>query len=549
MTLLTGTWHAPLIALVGRPNVGKSTLFNRLLGRRSAIVHDEPGVTRDRHYGQAEFGRHPVRLVDTGGFAPGDQEGMLPLMREQAQIAIAEADVIVFIGNARDGVTAVDEEIADVLRRTKKPVLVCANKCDADTIDVEAMAFYSLGFDTVLPIAAEHNRGVLDLIEAIVEALQEGGAFEGEQRSDPVYAEAEDGDVDANAGSEPIRGGRVDRVRVCFVGRPNVGKSTLVNKLLGSERCITADQPGTTRDAIDIEFTWKGEPFTLVDTAGLRRKRSITQQVEQYAVSQAVRAIERSHVAVLVLDATQSLADQDAKVAALVQDRGRACVVAVNKWDLVEKETMTQKGYEIAIVEQMPFLAHVPLVFLSARTGQRVDRLFEMVETVYANFNRHVGTGEFNRWLGKLQEAHQPPTYRGRRLRMYYGNQIALRPPQFAIQVNTLGAISPSYERFLIAQMREQWEFLGTPVRIRLKKKPARTPKIGSGMPVPAMAGAGEMWQEADAGDFGPDDEEFQGDAAGEDDDDDGDETVRDTGDGVRKAGKVAADAGDDDEF
>ena len=497
------TYRPPLIAIVGRPNVGKSTLFNRLLGHRTAIVHDLPGVTRDRHYGTCTMLNHPVRLVDTGGFAPGEHEGMLPLMREQATIAIDEADAIVFLCNARDGVTATDEEIAEVLRRTDKPVLCVANKCDTERLEVEAMALYSLGFDQVLPLAAEHNRGVVDLLEALVEVLDSRGAFEGEEPEPEVPLEEEE--------HEKVRGGIVPRIRVAFVGRPNVGKSTLVNKLLGHERVICADMPGTTRDAIDIDFTWKDEAFTLVDTAGLRRKRAVQEAIEQYSVSQAVRAIERCHVAVLVLDATQPLADQDSKIAALIQDRARACVVAVNKWDLVDKTTMTMKGYEIALADQMPFLHDVPSVFISAKSGQRVENLFEKVREVYAAFNLRIGTGELNRWLNALQESHQAPTYRGKSLRMYYAAQVGVRPPQFVIQVNTLGAISPAYERFLTAQMRQKWELLGAPIKLRLKKKAARRARIGG-------VGAGESPYpdaedlEADAGDFGPDPDELGSD-------------------------------------
>lgn len=491
------TYVTPLIAIVGRPNVGKSTLFNRLLGHRTAIVHDLPGVTRDRHYGTCTLMNHTIRLVDTGGFAPGESEGMLPLMREQAQIAIDEADAILFLCNARDGVTAADEEIADVLRRTEKPVFCAANKCDSDRLDLEAMALYSLGFDEIYPVAAEHNRGVIDLVEAIVAVLEERGAFEGEEPEPEAPLEP----------TEKVRGGVVERVRVAFVGRPNVGKSTLVNKLLGHERVICADVPGTTRDAIDIDFTWKDEAFTLVDTAGLRRKRNVEEAIEQYSVSQAVRAIERCHVAVLVLDATKPLADQDSKIAALILDRSRACVVAVNKWDLVDKTTMTMKGYELALADWMPFLSHVPSVFISAKSGQRVENLFEKVREVYACFNRRIGTGELNRWLNALQDSHQAPTYRSKSLRMYYAAQVGVRPPQFVIQVNTLGAISPAYERFLMGQMRQQWDLLGTPLKLRLKKKAARRARIGG-------IGAGQSPEldpddfEADGGDFGPDPDE-----------------------------------------
>ncbi len=469
----------PLVAIVGRPNVGKSTLFNRLMGRRKAIVHDTPGVTRDRHYGESEINSIRVRLVDTGGFQPGETEGMLPLMREQAQIAIDEADLILFICNGRDGATVADEEIADVLRRTDKPVFCVANKCDSEMIDAEAMSLYSLGFPQVLPIAAAHNRGMLDLLDAVASELAERGATVGaiEDRGSPFIEDAEVA-FDETDEIKPVRGGVVDRIRVAFVGRPNVGKSTLVNQLLGQTRVITADMPGTTRDAIDIDFEWEGAKFTLVDTAGLRRKRSVHQAIEAYSVSQAVRAMERCHVVVIVLDATQEIADQDAKIAALALDRGRACVIAINKWDAIEKDTKTVKAYEMTLREELPFMAHVPAVTISAKTGQRVEKLWSTVQRVFENFNRKIGTGELNRWLAKLQIDHQPPTHRGRSLRIYYGAQLSLRPPQLVFLVNSLAAISPAYERFLIAQLRGTWDLEGAPVRLRLRKKSSKK-KVG----------------------------------------------------------------------
>ncbi len=455
----------PLIALVGRPNVGKSTLFNRWMGWRSAIVFDQPGVTRDRHYGIAEIEGRRLQLVDTGGFAPGEQEGMLPLMRRQAEAAIAEADAILFLTSARDGVTAADEDIADVLRRSDKPVFLVANKADSDTLAMEAMSMYSLGFDQVFPIAAEHNRGVTDLIDALFMHLADSGLL------GPLVDEE-------RPSVEPVRGGVVSRIRMCLIGRPNVGKSTLANRILGTDRMIAADQPGTTRDAIDVDFQWHDQALTLVDTAGLRRKRSVLLAVEQYSVSQAVRAVERCHLAVIVLDATQPLADQDAKIAALVDRRNRASVLAITKWDAVEKDGKTQAGYLHDLSENMPFLDHVPRVFISGLTGQRVEKLLETVLGTFEHFNKRVSTSEFNRFLAKIQAAHQPPTYRGRSLKMYYGNQIGVRPPQFAIQCNTLHAISPAYEKFLLAQIRAEWELQGTPIRLKLKEKTRKARKV-----------------------------------------------------------------------
>ncbi len=456
-------WRPPVVAIVGRPNVGKSTLFNRLVGHRSAITFDTPGVTRDRHDAECELHLHRVRLVDTGGFEPAETEGMLPLMRRQAQLAVRQADAIIFLVCAREGLLPADEAIAAELRRSQKPVFVAANKVDSNQLEADAMAFYALGVDTVFAVSAEHNRGVLDLVDAVVAALEDRGHFEGEPDPDSV-----------DDRGDPVRGGVVDSIRVCFVGRPNVGKSTLVNQLLGHERVITADQPGTTRDAIDIDFQWRDKAFTLVDTAGLRRKRAVHEPVEAYSVSQAVRAMERSHVAVLVLDATQTLSDQDSKIAALVQARGRACVVAINKWDAIEKDTHSVKAFETALERHLPFLEFVPRVFISARTGQRVEKLFEVVQATFDNFNRRVPTWQFNKWLMALQQRVQAPTHRGRKLKMSYGAQLSVRPPKFVIIVNQLGATKASYQRFVVAQIRETWAFDGSPIRLEFKKKQSK---------------------------------------------------------------------------
>lgn len=456
-------WRPPVVAIVGRPNVGKSTLFNRLVGHRSAITYDTPGVTRDRHDAECEMHLHRVRLVDTGGYEPSETEGMLPLMRRQAQLAVRQADAIVFLVCAREGLLPADEAIAEELRRSQKPVFVAANKVDSHQLEADAMAFYALGVDNVYAVSAEHNRGILDLVDAVVSALQERGHFEGEPDADQL-----------DDRGDPVRGGVVDRIRVCFVGRPNVGKSTLVNQLLGHERVITADQPGTTRDAIDIEFQWRERAFTLVDTAGLRRKRAVHEAVEAYSVSQAVRAMERSHIAVLVLDATQTLSDQDSKIAALIQARGRACVVAINKWDAIEKDTHSVKAFETALERHLPFLEFVPRVFISAKTGQRVEKLFEVVQATFDNFNRRVPTWQFNKWLMALQQRVQAPTHRGRKLKMSYGAQLSVRPPKFVIIVNQLGATKASYQRFVVAQIRETWQFDGSPIRLEFKKKQSK---------------------------------------------------------------------------
>ena len=368
--------------------MGKFIFFNRLIGERRAIVEDTPGVTRDRQYGEAEVIGRFIQIIDTGGFDPLETEGMLPMMRRQAKIAIQEADAIIWMTSVREDVTHADEEIGRVLRRTSKPVFCAVNKCDSTILEGEAVSFYSLGVDQVFPVAAEHNRGVLDLMEAVIEALDELKAFEGEDIDDGV----EPIHPDELAALKAQRGGHVERVRICVVGRPNVGKSTLINALVGKERLLATNVPGTTRDSIDVDFVNEGQGYTLIDTAGLRRPARIKENIEQYSASRTVRALERSHVAVLVLDATQSLADQDARISALVERRGRACCIVINKWDLVEKDGKTMQAYETDLAEQMPYLAHAPRIFISALTGRRVHRVINLVNETFDAFNAQLGT-------------------------------------------------------------------------------------------------------------------------------------------------------------
>ena len=490
----------PVVAIVGRPNVGKSTVFNRLFGRRRAIVFDEPGVTRDRQYGDVELLGRRVRLCDTGGFLPEESEGVFALLKDQARIAVAEADVLVFVVDGRDGPTPADSEVADVLRRSRKPVVLAVNKVDADSVLPDAMSCYALGFDKVCFVAAEHGRGFEELREEIVGLLPastgqdadlpaDAGAVEDgsdvqefdrdpQDTPDPAVptgragADMADPDGEPLLPAKPPRGGVVDRVRVCIVGRPNVGKSTLVNKVLGQPRVVTADQPGTTRDAIDIDFDVAGRPYTMVDTAGLRRKRSVDTAVERYSVSQAVRAIERCHVAVLVLDATQDIADQDAKIARLVEDRRRACVVAITKWDAVDGDVKKPTSFDRGLDEALPFLTHTHRVYLSGRTGQRVHKLMDAVQATFEAFDRRISTSAFNKWLQALQLEHPPPMMRGKRMRIYYAAQVAMRPPVFALVTNVSDAPPQAYERFVIGRMRETWDLLGTPIRLHWKKKP-----------------------------------------------------------------------------
>ncbi len=554
----------PLVAIVGRPNVGKSTLFNRLMGERRAIVEDTPGVTRDRQYGEAELLGRFIQLIDTGGFDPLETEGMLPMMRRQAQIAIEEADAIIWMTSVRDDVTPADEEIGRVLRRSPKPVFCAVNKCDADGLEAEAVSFYSLGVDHVFPIAAEHNRGVLDLMEEIVATLDKLKAFEGEEIDDGTETiEAEELEA-----LKAQRGGHVERVRICVVGRPNVGKSTLINALVGHERLLATNIPGTTRDAIDVDFAHEGQGYTLIDTAGLRRPSRVTESVEQYSVSRTVRALERSHIAVLVLDATQSLSDQDARISSLIERRGRACCIVVNKWDLVEKDDKTMQAYEADLAEQMPYMAHAPILFISALTGRRVHKVIQLVNRTFDAFNTQIGTSRLNRWLEDVVAWRQPPVYRGKRLKLYFASQVSTRPPKLRIQVNTDKAVSAHYKRFLLGRLREEFDLDGTPVRLEFIKKqarrartafydPAERPEMPTMFDLDAMSddeidgvgwddetldsaqGAIDSWDSMDL----DGDDDYSGGADDQDDDDDDDD---DDGDDAQDDADDDGDHGDD---
>ncbi len=459
--------RVPLVAIVGRPNVGKSTLFNRLVGGRHAIVEDTPGVTRDRLYARCEYDGEIIELVDTGGFEVGRTDDMLVNVRDQAKIAIEQADIVIWLCNARDDVTAAEEAIADVLRAADKPILIAANKCDVPSIDMDAMAFYSLGFESVRPVSAAHGRGIGELLDEVLELLRAADGF-ADLDDDEALGEDEIAEL------QQQRGGHVQRVRMCIVGRPNVGKSTLANALLGKKRMLASDIPGTTRDAIDADFEHDGETFTLIDTAGMRRPARITESIEQYAVSRAVRAIERSHIAVLVLDATQALADQDARIASLVERRGRACVVVVNKWDAVEKDTRTMRAYEKDLDEALPFLAHAPRIFVSALKGQRVHKVMNTVLQAYAAFNSLINTSKLNRWLADTVALKQPPVHRGKRIKLYFGSQTQTRPPRFEFQCNIDKPPPASFQRFMARRLRDTFDLYGTPIRLGFKRKAAR---------------------------------------------------------------------------
>ncbi|HEY64835.1 MAG TPA: ribosome biogenesis GTPase Der [Caldilineae bacterium] len=443
----------PIVALVGRPNVGKSTLFNRIIGERRAIVEDVPGTTRDRIYAETEWAGVPFVLVDTGGLELLDlssrakEEGpeplsvssadFVPAIRTQAQMAIEEADVIVFLVDVRDGVTSADMDVADLLRTTQKPVVLAVNKVDNASWEDAALEFWSLGLGEPHPISALHGRGVGDLLDAVL------GRF-------PQQWEEE----------EP------EAVRIAIVGRPNVGKSSLLNALLGEERAIVSEIPGTTRDAIDTELIWEGERVVLIDTAGIRRRGRIQRGVEYYSVLRALRAIERSDVVLLLIDATEGVTAQDTHVAGYVLEAGKGVVVLVNKWDLVKKDTYTMNVYTQEVRAALNFMDYVPVLFISAKTRQRVNQVIPTALRVHQEQSTRLSTAELNRILREAVMRHQPPSKAGKRLRFYYATQTGIRPPTFVFFVNDRELVHFSYERYLENAIRAHHPFEGTPIRL-----------------------------------------------------------------------------------
>jgi len=432
-----------IVAIVGRPNVGKSALFNRIAGRRLAIVEGEPGVTRDRIYAECQWQGRRFILVDTGGIDFGAREGFAALARRQAELAVEEADVILFVVDARDGLVAPDQEVAGALRRSQKPVLVVANKVDHRRLVPQAAEFYALGLGDPLPVSAEHGLGIADLLDRMIQLLPAGGEED----------EAE------------------DEVRVAVIGRPNVGKSSLVNRMLGEERSIVTEIPGTTRDALDSHMTRDGIRYTLIDTAGIRRRSRIEEPVERYSVIRALRAVDRADVCVLLLDATELVTEQDKRIAGYAHEAGKGMIIGVNKWDLVEKDDKTADRFEEQIREQLGFLQYAPILFLSAKTGQRVHRVFELAHYVANQHALRISTGRLNEVLHQATMRLEPPTDKGERLRIYYGTQSGVKPPTFVLFVNEPKLMHYSYLRYLENQLRENFGFVGTPIRFRLRKR------------------------------------------------------------------------------
>jgi GTP-binding protein len=430
--------------------VGKSRFFNRLIGDEKAIVHDLEGVTRDRQYGTGEWYGRDYAVVDTGGFVLDADEPMLEQMRQQAQLAIEEADAIIMLMDGRQGLLPQDREIVDLLRRADKPVYYAVNKIDTYDVQAELLDdFWQLGVD-LFPTSAEHGLGMDDLMDDLAEWIP--------RRPEPGEG-AEEG----------------LHARVAVVGKPNVGKSTLVNQLLGSERLLTSDVAGTTRDSIDTRIVREGREYLFIDTAGLRKKRKVSEQLEYYSVFQALRSIDRADVVLLVVDAVEGISAQVKKIASVIVNHGRGCVVLLNKWDAIPvRETDTAAEYAEIVHREIPFLDFAPVLTISALTGTRVERIFELIDEIYVEHGRRVPTSQVNKMLERVLVQHSPPLYKSRPVKFYYASQVATRPPTFACIVNYPEAVAPSYERYLENQIREEFGFVGTPIRLLIKKRRRR---------------------------------------------------------------------------
>lgn len=435
----------PVVAVVGRPNVGKSTLFNKLIGQRLSIVQDTPGVTRDRIMADGEWrGRHFL-LVDTGGIEPRSDDLILSKMRAQAQLAIDQADVIVLVTDLRAGVTANDQDVAAMLQRSGKPVVLCVNKCDTvGQTPPEFYEFYALGLGDPVAVSSVHGHGTGDLLDRVC-ALFPPDLPEGEEEDEPI--------------------------RVAVIGKPNAGKSSLVNRIAGEERSIVSDMAGTTRDAIDTPVHNAHGDFLFIDTAGLRRRSRVDSDIEKYSVLRARMAIERADVCVILIDGVEGFTEQDSKVAGLAHDQGKACIIAVNKWDAVEKETGTMEKMRRQLQQDFSFMAYAPIVFLSARTGQRVDRLFELIAYVHEQNCMRISTGMLNELLAQATARVQPPSDKGRRLRIYYITQPSTKPPTFVCFVNRADLFHYSYQRYIENRIRETFGLTGTPVRLIVRER------------------------------------------------------------------------------
>ncbi len=434
----------PLVAIVGRPNVGKSMLFNKLCGQRLSIVEDTPGVTRDRLYAQCEWRGRTFDIVDTGGIEPGTDDQILSFMREQAEIAIQSATVIVFVCDIKTGLTAADQDVANMLLRSQKPVVLAVNKMDqVGSVDPDIYEFYNLGLGDPIAVSAVHGHGTGDLLDACFEYFP------------PEQEEEEDDDV----------------IKVAIIGKPNVGKSSLTNRILGEERVIVSDVAGTTRDAVDSYFENAKGRYLIIDTAGMRKKSKVEDRVEKFSVLRATMAIERADVCLIMIDAREGVTEQDTKVAGLAHEAGKACIIVVNKWDAVEKDGKTMDRMRQDVMRDLSYMTYAPIVFISALTGQRVDRLFDLINYVNDQATTRITTGMLNSVLADATARVQPPTDKGRRLKIYYMTQAGIRPPHFICFCNDARLFHFSYQRYLENQIRSTFGLEGTPVRMTIRQK------------------------------------------------------------------------------
>ena len=434
----------PIVAIVGRPNVGKSMLFNKLIGKRVSIVEDTPGVTRDRIYGETDWNGRKFTLIDTGGIEPRTDSEILSFMREQAEIAVSHADVIVFLTDIKTGLTASDQEVASMLLRSGKPIVLAVNKMDSvGVVDPDYYEFYNLGLGDPIAVSAVHGHGTGDLLDECVKYF-------------PPEGEEEEDD---------------DRIQVAIIGKPNVGKSSLTNKILGQQRTIVSDMAGTTRDAIDSYFENETGKYVFIDTAGMRKKAKVDEAIERYSVLRAQMAIERSDVCLILIDATEGVTEQDTKVAGLAHEAGKACIIVVNKWDLVEKDGKTMDRMREDVRRDLSYMAYAPILFISAATGQRVDRLFELIQYVNNQASTRITTGMLNSVLADAQTRVQPPTDKGRRLKIYYMTQVGIKPPHFVIFCNDARLFHFSYQRYIENCIRNTFGLEGTPIKITIRQK------------------------------------------------------------------------------
>lgn len=436
--------NKPIVAIVGRPNVGKSTLFNALAGQMISIVKDTPGVTRDRIYADIDWLNHQFTLIDTGGIEPDSSDIILSQMREQAQIAIDTADVIIFMTDVKQGLVDSDAKVADMLRRSRKPVVLVVNKVDNyNKMMADVFEFYNLGIGEPVPISAAQRSGIGDMLDHVTSYFEQLNLDEKED----------------------------DRPRVAIVGKPNVGKSSIINKLTGESRVIVSNIAGTTRDAIDTDVTWAGREYVFIDTAGLRRKSKVKEEIERYSIIRTVTAVERADVVIIVIDAVEGVTEQDAKIAGIAHENGKGIIIAVNKWDAIEKNDKTIYEYTNKVRQILSFMPYAEIMFISAKTGQRLPKMFDMIDMVIENHSMRIETGVLNQIMAEAVAMQQPPSDKGKRLKLYYITQVAVKPPTFVIFVNDKELMHFSYTRYIENRIREAFGFRGTPLRFIIRER------------------------------------------------------------------------------